>query len=805
VEGIYWFRMSAVFALFLGSIWVLLPTALRGSAEERLTQAAAGVEGPGQQGAQTELELPVQEGSAPELVPVLQRRLEVANLQVDRVEAVGQAVQIKLGAGTSKEAVAELARAKGTVSVHAVELVTQLPPKGAPPAVPDAPAPWDEPLKAAAAADAAYWSQVIPTLQGVAVPPQTVAWPLTVAKAEPAPAGARLSWTDPAATFPPGAPFGVVAVDGTVAGVVFADGALYELAPSPAARAALISGPLPGSLGDPVQKGTPQVTDAGQGTEPAVEESNVPGWLQGILPDTAIVLGLDLQGGIDLTLQVGLEEAVLGQVARDAVSLKEAAARDGVAIESLRRSHTRPVLEITTAAPLADVQTFLRKYAREYVYMDSEGNEHRFELSDTQREAVEDQAVEQVLDTLRKRVNATGVKGGSITRKSGGRINVQMPGMNDMEAAVATIGTTAVLEFRMVDDEFDDAYLEKILVAAKDGMPPDQFADDRLVNVWLWEQKRLDEDRIIVWEYEPAPQGSPPGTPDSRLRAYPLKIETVLTGNDINDAGVGWDQNQQPYVTLDFKPRGGQIFCDVTGQNVGKQFAVILDDRVQSAPSIRERICGGAARIEMGGSEDPTKDAQTLALVLRTGALDAPVIIASSRYVGPSLGADSIREGTIAAVVGSVLVYLFMILWYRVAGFIADVALTINVLMLLAVLALFGAELTLTGIAGLALTVGMAVDSNIIIYERIREELKLGVHPRKAVDIGFEKALVAVVDANITTAIAGIVLYSYGDQTVKGFAVTLLIGIVTTLITAVFVTRTIMDAMTRSSATRLQI
>jgi preprotein translocase subunit SecD len=191
--------------------------------------------------------------------------------------------------------------------------------------------------------------------------------------------------------------------------------------------------------------------------------------------------------------------------------------------------------------------------------------------------------------------------------------------------------------------------------------------------------------------------------------------------------------------------------------------------------------------------------------VLRTGALDAPVVVASVRYVGASLGADAIRQGTIAALLGSSLVYLFLVVWYKTSGVIADVALTVNVLMVLAALGIFGATLTLPGIAGIALTVGMAVDSNIIIYERIREELRLGVHPRKAVDIGFEKALVAVVDANITTGIAGIVLYSYGSGPIKGFAVTLLIGIITTLVTAVFVTRTIMESITRSSATRLRI
>jgi preprotein translocase subunit SecD len=371
--------------------------------------------------------------------------------------------------------------------------------------------------------------------------------------------------------------------------------------------------------------------------------------------------------------------------------------------------------------------------------------------------------------------------------------------MQDVQGAVTAIGTTAVLEFRMVDEEFDEAYLEQMLKAAQEAMPADQYLDDDLLNIWLWENKRLDDDRIILWRYDET-SGDP-----ARAEPLPLVSEIVLTGNDVNDAGVGWDTNQQPYVTLEFKPRGGQIFCDITGKAVGKRFAVVLDSEVQSAPSIRERICGGAARIEMGGAENPTKDAQNLALVLRTGALDAPVVVASVRQVGASLGADAIRSGTTAAVLGGILVYLFMVIWYKTSGVIADVALSINILMVLAGMALFGATLTLPGIAGIALTVGMAVDSNIIIYERIREELRLGVHPRKAVDIGFEKALVAVVDANITTAIAGIVLYSYGTGPIKGFAVTLLIGIITTLITAVFVTRTIMDALTRSSATRLRI
>lgn len=278
-----------------------------------------------------------------------------------------------------------------------------------------------------------------------------------------------------------------------------------------------------------------------------------------------------------------------------------------------------------------------------------------------------------------------------------------------------------------------------------------------------------------------------------------------ITGNDINNASVGFDQNNQAGVSIDFKPRGGQVFCELTKDAVGKRFAIVLDNAIMSAPSIRERICGGSARIDMNASVDPLSESKALVLVLRTGALDAPVVVASVSKVGSSLGADAIAAGTTGAVVGSIIVLVLMALWYRTAGLIADFALAVNILMVLAGLASFGATLTLPGIAGIALTVGMAVDANIIIYERIREELRLGVQPRKAVDVGFEKAAVAVLDANITTLIAAVVLYSYGTGPIRGFAVTLLIGIITTLITALFVTRTILELVTRSSSARLRI
>ncbi|MEQ1568867.1 MAG: protein translocase subunit SecD, partial [Myxococcota bacterium] len=657
-------------------------------------------------------------------------------------------------------------------------------------------------------ADGDYWSGVVQRL--VDAPPAAGVSPLavTVTEGKAGPTGGKVTFGAP---LPEGVPFAVLTIDGAVAGVALPDGTVASLEPQPDLVPLWVSGPMAGSLG-PVRAVANPTQD--QPGAVAVTESVLPDWLVRALPNTAIPLGLDLQGGIDLTLQVEVDEAVLGQVSRDLASLKAAGEQDGVKIDEIRRLHSQPVLEITTAATLSQLQDFMRKRAADYVYHDSEGTTHRFEMTEVRQENVRTQAVEQVLETLRKRIDGTGVKDPSIVKKSGGRINIQLPGMEDVQTAVATIGTQAVLEFRMRDHDFDPALLQQFLDKAKAALPPDQFLDDELLNNWLWDNKLVTTDRIVMWEYddkdkakEKAERGEGTACGDNvgAPCAMALKSQVVLSGNDINDAGIGWDQNQQAYVSLEFKPRGGQVFCDVTGEAVGKQFAIILDQRIMSAPNIREQICGGRAQIEMSSADDPVNDAKTLANVLRTGALDAPVVIASKSQVGATLGADAIREGTIAALVGSVLVYVFMVLWYRTSGVIADIALTCNVLMVLACLGMFGATLTLPGIAGIALTVGMAVDSNIIVYERIREELRLGVHPRKAVDVGFEKALVAILDANITTAIAGIVLYSYGSGPVKGFAVTLLIGIVTTLITAVFVTRTIMELMTRSSATRLRI
>ena len=538
-----------------------------------------------------------------------------------------------------------------------------------------------------------------------------------------------------------------------------------------------------------------------------VEDVEATGW-KALLPDTTLVLGLDLQGGLDLTLDVGVEEAILSSVSRDVQSVYAVAEDEGIALSSVRRVRGEPVLEVglENEGDLDDLQTMMATKFRtskgfptyEYSLTGDEDGLHKFELTDDQADEIKHQSMEQALETLRKRVNETGVKEPSIVRKGDRRINIQLPGVSDLDTAFEAIGTSAILEFFMVDEDFDQAALEKAILAAEQTLPAEEYNDDDALNEWLVETGRIGRNNRVLWEYTQTPEGN-----DVRNIPYALIDKIELTGDDVNDAQTGWDQFNRPVVLLRFKPAGGQRFGDLTGENVGKRFAIVLDRRVESAPNINERISGGSAQISMGQSDNAQNDARVLAMVLRTGALPAPVTVGDVRLVGPQLGQDSIDAGRNATLIGGLLVILAMAFYYRKIGLVANVALALNVVFVMAMLAAFGATLTLPGIAGIVLTVGMAVDANIIIYERIREELAVGKNARSAVDAGYQHALSAVLDANITTGIAGIVLYSYGTGPIKGFAVTLLIGILTTLFTAIFVSRTFLDFVVRKSSARL--
>jgi preprotein translocase subunit SecD len=378
-------------------------------------------------------------------------------------------------------------------------------------------------------------------------------------------------------------------------------------------------------------------------------------------------------------------------------------------------------------------------------------------LSDQARQHIKKMAVDQAVETITNRVDQFGVAEPDIRPQGRDRILVQLPGVEDPKRAIDIIGKTARLEFKLVDEE------NSLEEALKGNIP----AGDEIL-------------------YEIAGEAGA-----QRRIPYLLKKRAVLTGEYLTDARVQIDsQYSEPYVSLSFDSRGARLFEQITGANIKKRLAIVLDNTVYSAPVIQDRIPGGRAQIT---GRFTMEEARDLAIVLRAGALPAPVKIIEERTVGPSLGKDSIEKGLKSMLIGGLIVIVFMVIYYKFAGILANFALFLNIIFIAAGLAFFGATLTLPGIAGVILTIGMAVDANVLVFERIREELRLGKTPRAAVDGRYSKALVTILDANITTLIAALVLFQFGTGPVKGFAVTLSIGIVASLFTAVFVTRLIFD------------
>ena len=380
------------------------------------------------------------------------------------------------------------------------------------------------------------------------------------------------------------------------------------------------------------------------------------------------------------------------------------------------------------------------------------------EKSGLKKETTRD-ITDRALEVIRNRIDALGVAEPLIQKAGEDRILIQLPGVKDPERAIEIIGRTALLEFKLVND--DQGLLDKAL----SGEVPDGYEVAYLV--------KKDERGI-------SREGSP----------LLLEKKVELTGSGLKDAYVGIDNNGLPEVRLEFNRKGAGRFAKITGANIEKRLAIVLDGKVFSAPVIRDRIPGGKAQISGRFTMQEAKD---LAIVLRAGALPAKLSIIQKRIVGPSLGRESIKKGTTSAILGAILVVFFMVIYYAASGMIANFALFINILIILAVLAFFKATLTLPGIAGIALTIGMAVDANVLIFERIREELKIRKMIRSSIDAGYEKALVTIVDSNLTTVIAGFVLFLFGTGPIKGFGLTLTIGILANIFTAVFVTKLIFD------------
>ncbi|MBI3801663.1 MAG: protein translocase subunit SecD [Deltaproteobacteria bacterium] len=479
-------------------------------------------------------------------------------------------------------------------------------------------------------------------------------------------------------------------------------------------------------------------------------------WWPSFFPARKIRLGLDLQGGTHLLLSVDLDKAMESALDQNADDLRRLLREANVAGVEIQRVGQSLRIRAATQEGKNAAEKILSEQFPILTHTEApqaaEG-EISFVLDRREIQRLREYALEQSLETIRNRIDQFGVSEPTVQRQGSQEILVQLPGIQDPARAKDLIGKTARLEFKLVVDS------EK--ATAGDGT-------------------------IVLQGQEVEPlSGQVHKVP------YTLEKKTLMTGDLVADARVRPPTNVEgPYVELVLNDRGARLFEKITGENVGRRLAIILDNTVYSAPVIREKIGGGRASIT--GSFD-IKEARDLAIVLRAGALPAPVTIAEERTVGPSLGKDSINQGILSFVVGGVLVIVFMAVYYKMAGVLADLAVLLNILYLLAALAAFEATLTLPGIAGIVLTMGMAVDANVLISERMREEIRLGKSPRAAVDAGYERALPAILDSNITTFLSGLILFQFGSGPVKGFAVTLCIGIVSSVFTAVVGTRVVYD------------
>ena len=543
------------------------------------------------------------------------------------------------------------------------------------------------------------------------------------------------------------------------------------------------------------------------------DDKVAPGFVQALFPQKKINLGLDLQGGIDLVLGVGIADAVEVAADRSMEGIVEGLKRDGIEEPNVFRyleCADPPCSRIGVVTADGDQEKVVREFFRTshtaYEYQET----RRLDGQDVvvvdyvpqHKDYIQRNAVDQVIETIRTRIDEFGVSEPIIAPKGTDQVMVQLPGVSDQDRAVKLIGQTAQLEFRMLDKTIGPSNIEGEVAAALARAGLGEDYSDLQLNLAM--RGAIPENTEVLWEKE---RDVTTGA-SSRVRPYLLRKNADLTGDLLEDAFVAYDQFQVPYVGVNFNPEGADIFCSLTTDNTGEAMAIVLDDVVRSAPRIDEPICGGRARVTLGaGNVDfLQQEAADLVIVLQAGALPAPVEIEQNRTVGATLGADSVRRGVLSILLGAALVIAFMLAYYKGGGVVANLALGANIVLILAALSAFGATLTLPGIAGIILTIGMAVDANIIIFERIREELRLGKSPRVAASVGFDKAWWTIMDANITTFIAGVVLYSYGTGPLKGFAVTLMIGILTTLFSALVLARLLFTIWTEKwEMTRLSI
>ena len=470
-----------------------------------------------------------------------------------------------------------------------------------------------------------------------------------------------------------------------------------------------------------------------------------------------ISLGLDLQGGLHMLLGVNTHEAVSSKIKTIATSVKYFSEDEELLIDGLSIESDSVVFTVLDADEISKMDEMLKQISG----LDISRDELKYTLKLTSEDIAKtkDLAITQAVETIRNRLDQFGLSEPTVIRQGETDIVVELPGIKtaqDEKAARELISKPANLELMAVDEERNDQ-----------------------VNSMTSTQASAYGDVILE------------DTANANIK-YLVKEIPILNGSQVIDAQVAFDQSNQAIINFTLNSTGARIFGEFTGKNVGKRLAVVLDGKVYSAPNIRERIGGGSGQISGGFT---VSEAGNVAIALRSGALPATVTMLEKRSVGPSLGADSIKASMIALVSGFALVFVFMVIYYRRAGVIANVALIANIFLIIAVMAMFGATLTLPGMAGIVLTIGMAVDANVIITERIRELIIEGASVAKAVEDGYSNAMRAILDSNITTLLAAVILYAYGTGPIKGFAITISIGILASMLTAILGTHGIYEAL----------
>lgn len=511
-----------------------------------------------------------------------------------------------------------------------------------------------------------------------------------------------------------------------------------------------------------------------------------------------MVMGLDIQGGLHLVLRVDVAGALKQETARMAGTLRDEFQKDKVPVQSVTSDQVEGKDRIVISTSADQVETVTKKISSIYgntMATATSGGTVTAEFTELHVREFKKGTVDRAIETIRNRIDEFGVSEPSITAQGDDRVLVQLPGIQDASNAKELINKTARLDFMIVDDEFAPERLQTLIAdaekSAKLTLGPDLKYTAYIEKLNEALKGKLPENRIVRFEKHENAE-----TMEAGRTPYLLISTETVPGDLLTDAFVAPGEHGRPVVSFRLDGIGGQRFGDMSGKHIGKRMAIVLDGVVKSAPVLQSKITNqGQVTLGSRSYEETMREAKTLSITLKSGALPAALEQLEERTIGPTVGADAIAKGRLGSIVATGLIFVFMIIYYRSAGMIANVALALNLLLTVAVLSALGASLTLPGIAGLALGLGMAVDASVLIYERIKEELGKGTSMSSAINLGYDKAFSSIFDANITSIMVCIVLMYYGTGSIRGFAITLITGLIINLFTAVFFTRVVFDVL----------